>query len=116
MGYYDDFVEPNAFFRGGARLESNAQHQRKPAARGTVFKLSFDKNSGPPKKTWRFQLENIKTKEQPNFTIPTDGELWLETIVQAAYRKLKRKLGQITIIPTTEMMMTWSNLSREETP
>lgn len=81
---------------------------------GMVYKLSFDTASGPPKKRFRFLLEEVKTGDTVAFTLSTDVGWWLEAIMQVAYQRLGCKLGEVTLVPTKEMLKLWANSSADE--
>jgi hypothetical protein len=79
--------------------------------RGVVYKLSTLTMSGPPAGAWQFQLERMDKKApKKRFSIETDFELWLETIVSEAYKALGRELGELTVVPDRQTMTTFSNV------
>lgn len=91
--------------------------RRPKGERGLVYSLTFDEESGPPGETWDFSLVRIggKRRRDPlRFSIATDCEIWCESIMKDAYRRIDRRVGEATIIPTKEVVSLFADVPTKE--
>jgi hypothetical protein len=76
--------------------------------RGQVYTVHLVARSGPPRRNWVFEVVRLGQRTR-RVRIPTDIELWCETIVAEVHRKLRIPLGAATIVPSEELTELFSN-------
>ena len=74
---------------------------------GLVYTLDFVQTTGPPWKFWHFTLSCQGWSQV--FKYRTDSEIWLELIMGKAFKFLKAKADEVTIIPTPAVVELFSD-------
>lgn len=82
--------------------------ERREASPDAIYKLHFDEKSGPPRKTFHFIIEHLKTGKQQSMRLTTAVGWDLASIVEKAYSRVGG-LGAAVIIPSSAVVNLWSD-------